>query len=47
MKESKTSRAKNRNIEKEKLSVPVKDIKVEAGQPTFLKALTKIVKKKK
>jgi|GEM_PF-6071049 hypothetical protein len=26
--------------------VPKQDIKVEEGQPTFLKALTKIIKKK-
>ena len=29
------------------INLPEKDIKVELGQPTFLSALTKIIKKKK
>lgn len=29
------------------INLPKEDIKVEEGQPTFLKALTKVIKKKK
>lgn len=32
-------------VDSKQITMPTKDIKVESGQPTFLKALTKIIKK--
>lgn len=37
---------KKKNGKPKDINLPKEDIKVEKGQPTFLKALTKVVKKK-
>lgn len=43
----KSNPKKTNKSKKNDIVIPKQDIKVESGQPTFLKALTKIVKKKK